>query len=226
VPPHGDAGEVEAAHEGRLRRLAGIDHPALLVLAAHRRRPVPADLEARPSARQQRALFGRAAEQARTGRGLGIGPPYQKTHVEAAGDGPVQHVEQRAASVGKEEVVGIEGNGQPDAVVRAVDRLADPPHGLLAVDQRAHEIAGPRRIGTRRRRRNVRGMAGGRGHETIGAGTSSASLSVVIRSLPALHRGAEKFYRRRASRGKQADAALRPEGSVHVTLALSSGAKK
>ena len=113
------------------------------------------------------------------GRGLGIGPPDEKTHVEAACDGPVQHVEQRAASIRQEKVVGIEGNGQPDAVARALDRLADPPHGLLAIDQRANEIARPCGIGTRRRRRNVHGMAGERRHETIGAGTSSASLSVV-----------------------------------------------
>ena len=156
VPRHGDAGEVEAAHEGRLRWLAAIDHPALLVLAEHARRPVPADFQARAATRQQVTLVGCTTEHATARCGLGVGPPYEEAHVEAAGDGAVQHVEQRAASVGQEEVIRIEGNRQPDAVARAFDRLADPPHGLLAIDQRANAVAGPRGIGTRRRGRNVR----------------------------------------------------------------------
>ena len=185
VQPHRDAGEVEAAHEGGLRRLAGIDHPALLMLAEHRRRPVPADLEARPTLGEQRALLGRAAEHARTGRGLGIGTPDQQPHVDAARDGPIEHVEQRLLSVRDEKVVGVEGHGQPDAVARIGDRLADAPHDLRPVDERRARDCrgapdkGPTSCRECRRRRPPSRSAIGRRHDQGLVGLQLVDLRVA-----------------------------------------------
>src|SRR6266851_1527368 len=155
MPLHRHDGEVQATHECRLGGLAGIHHPALLMLAEEGGCPVPADLEARTAPDQQLPLLDRAAEHAVAGPGFDVGAPDKEPDIEAPRDGAIQHVAQRAPAVGKEKVVRIEGHREPDAVTCLFDRLADSTGDRWPIDQHAYPIARPRRVGAGGRARNV-----------------------------------------------------------------------
>ena len=111
-----------------------------------RGRAIPADAQRRPARAQQLALGRGAPEGAARSRLLsGLCRQNSDAHVDAARGRAIEQVEQRAAPVGEAEVLVVEGDGEPDAVARRFDRLADPPERLAAADQRPHRL--PSRTG-------------------------------------------------------------------------------
>ena len=149
--------EVHAADEGGLGVMPGVKQPALRMLRIAAEGAVPAGAEARVPRGEHRALFGRAGKHGRSVvRRFGIDAPEQHADVEAARDGAVEKVEQRAIPVRHPEVGREEGDGQPDAVPRRLGRRANAPESLAAADQRAQPVARAHRIGGVRRGGDVR----------------------------------------------------------------------
>jgi hypothetical protein len=69
--------------------------------------------------------------------------PEQDTDIQAAVHRAVQHVEESAAAPWKAEVGREEGDGQPDAVARVLDRVSDPLEGGDAIHERPNQVSRP-----------------------------------------------------------------------------------
>src|SRR5262249_49810864 len=83
--------EVEAADEGALSVLAGVDHPALLMLAIAGRCAVPAHAEIGMVRAQLLQVLARAPERiASQVGGFVVGSPEEQTHVQSAPRRPLQ----------------------------------------------------------------------------------------------------------------------------------------
>ena len=125
--------EIDAPDERDLIRVAGIDQPTLLVMAMIVRQGVPAGTELTPSLCEPFALVG-GSRKVRALRNL-TGAPEDNSHIDAAGDGCIEHIEDAAAPIGQLNFVLEEGDRAPDSPARSLDGLADPPKSRLAVDQ-------------------------------------------------------------------------------------------
>src|ERR1700685_3026788 len=143
---HRLGGQIHAADERRLARLAGVDQPALLMLTIGAISAIPADAETRAARFEHFAVFRRTWERAAIADALRIRPPEKHAYVEASLGRAVQHVEQRAAAVRHPEFRRKEGDREPDAVLRGANGLGDAAEGGHAVHQRPYGIAGARRI--------------------------------------------------------------------------------
>ena len=108
---------------------------------------VPADAESRAAIAEECEVGPGARESAAVMGALGVRAPEKRAHVEPARRGAIEHVEERAGIVREAEIVRVESDGEPDAVAGDGDRGGDAAERGHAVDQRAHEIAGPRGIG-------------------------------------------------------------------------------
>jgi len=144
---HGVRIEIDATDERRLGFVPGIHEPALLVLAEHPVRAVPAGAKARAT-RAKHVMIGlRACENGVLGPSrLGIVSPEDRPNIEAPRYSAIQHIEQRAASVRHPEGRQHERHRDEDAVPGCLDRRANAPEGGFAVDQRTHQVAGPHRV--------------------------------------------------------------------------------
>jgi hypothetical protein len=140
--------EIDAADERRLRILAGVDQPALLMLAVAWMPAVPPDIEVAMAPSQQLEVLRRAPERVPPqGRSLLVRPPENQANVEATLRRPLEHVQCRSPAVGHLERRPHEGDRRPDAASCRIDRLADAPECVQAVDQGTQAIAAARRVG-------------------------------------------------------------------------------
>jgi len=147
-PPHGRGGQVDATDERRLGWLARVDDPALLMLAIGCICAVPADAEPRSSGLEQVSFRLRAWESTAIAAALRVRARDDDTDVETSGNGAVEHVEERTATVREAEIGGEESYGQPDAVTRTIDYFANSPKCRDSVDKRPHDVARSDRVGT------------------------------------------------------------------------------
>src|SRR6266446_190654 len=125
--------QINPANKGRFGRPAGIDHPALLVLAESGCRPIPTNPEARSTTAEHVPIRLRPGEGAAVATALRVRAPEKDAHIQTSLDGAVEHVEKRTAPVREAEVGREEGDGQPNAMARTFDRLADPLKGWNAI---------------------------------------------------------------------------------------------
>ncbi len=145
--PVGPARRVDPADEGDLGRLAGIDQPALLVVAAGSLVTVPADAETRSAPMQHLAIIRRSGKGRAEAHALGIGTPEDGADVEPARGRAIEQVEQRSPAVGHPEAGIEEGDRHPDAVLCRAASTAAPMRRNAGTPSTSGVTAFPARAG-------------------------------------------------------------------------------
>jgi hypothetical protein len=140
--------EIDAADEGDLARLAGVDQPALLVMT-EAGQVVPTGEEAGASRREPRTLVAGAREVRRLGHRLHQLrlAPEERAYVEAARGRPIEEVEQGTLRARKDEVALHERDRDPDARAGGCHGGGDAAEGRPAVHQRRDRVAGSDGVG-------------------------------------------------------------------------------